>query len=843
MTRKWRDTRRDPVVGSAPLMGTKARFCAAVLALGGLALSGGSLPACSSVDKDTVSRPCPEGQTCSVNLTLLHTSDIHSRLFPYEQVITQLDATLGLGELNTISNIGGVARMAYVINRERARAGRVLHLDSGDCFQGAPIFNFFAGEPEVRAMSAFGVDGAVLGNHEFDRGAQNLATQFQRWSNFPLLAANYRFDQTTQDIPNFGRVGTIARPFVVLNTGGLRVAAIGLGNLSSLTSIFDNPNKLGATPLNTIEVAQTYIDLLRPYVDLVVMVTHLGLDVDQRMVRGTTGVDVVLGGHNHVVINPPQEIRDCSADPNNPGFVWATDPNAAIDVDAIPPDGPDRDPKNHPFAFKRPCHPRRVFIAHSGAFAKYVGRLDLVLSNDPALVGPEGRTENYDVVNGFEVVSTRYNAFPIDVKVPEDPVVVDMLQPYRRSLDLVADLDTLVGFSPQGSKRFSTSGGDSPLGNVVGNAIWLRLGIQTDFSLTNSTGIRTDLNPGPITIEQMYNIFPFDNSISKMQLSGAEVQEVFDFAARRTASRGCTSQIQIAGARVRFNCTGCDRINLACTSDAECQAASPPRDACDLSTRRCIKRCDEDEECSTSIGGSCDPQKKICLVNACAEQVYIGHRDTGCSCDNDCVGKPCTDPNQAPSGICDKTAHPRARADQGRCLSLISDTNLYELATSNYLAGGGSGYRVLQRNTTQVDTKVQQRDALIDYLRAGKPCGYDPVAYPNSEGLKACTADPDCGNPDLVCSCPGHVGQKASGPVTCETVGTCDGDAGRCVRKDCRDQVAEFHAKRCAGAPDQAACRVSVSACQLAGEECKILSCVDKSLGSASDNRVELIGR
>ena len=59
------------------------------------------------------------------------------------------------------------------------------------------------------------------------------------------------------------------------------------------------------------------------------------------MVRGTTGIDVVLGGHNHVVINPPQEIRDCSADPNNPGFVWAVDPNAKIDVDSLPPDGPD----------------------------------------------------------------------------------------------------------------------------------------------------------------------------------------------------------------------------------------------------------------------------------------------------------------------------------------------------------------------------------------------------------------------------------------------------------------------------------------------------------------------
>jgi len=816
-------------------MATKARFCAALLALGGLGLTAGSLPACSS-DKDTVERPCPPGQVCSVNMTFLHTSDIHSRLFPYEQVITQVDATLGLGEINTVSNIGGVARMSYVISRERARSGRVLHLDSGDCFQGAPIFNFFAGEPEVRSMSALGVDAAVVGNHEFDRGAENVVRQFQRWGNFGLLAANYKFEQTTQDIPNFGKVGTVTRPFVVLNTGGLKVAAIGMANLSSFTSIFDQPNRSGLTPINTIEVAQTYIDLLRPYVDLVVMVTHLGLDVDQRMVRGTTGIDVVLGGHNHVVINPPQELRDCSADPNNPGYVWAVDPNAQIDVDTIPPDGPDRDPKNHPFAIKRPCKPRKVIIAHSGAFAKYVGRLDLVVSNDPTLVSPTGDPNEYDSVNGFEVQSSRYNAFPIDARTPEDPVLVDMLQPYRRSLDLVADLDILVGFSPEGSKRNVSTGGDSPLGNVVGNAIWLRLGIQTDFSLTNSTGIRTDLNPGPVTVEQMYNIFPFDNSISKMQLSGLEVQELFDFAARRTASRGCATQIQIAGARVRFNCTGCDRVNIPCETDPECINADPPRDACDSTTKRCIVNCQLDEDCRQRIGGTCDPVRKVCVVNSCAEQVYIGHSDRRCNDDKGC-NAPGNDGPGLPS-VCDKTG---GKAD-GLCLSLINKTNLYELATSNYLAGGGSGFRVLQRNTTQVDTKVQQRDALIDYLRQGKPCGFDPVANQTPDGLKACQVDGDCGAPDLACSCPGHVAEGGT-PISCNSIGSCDNGSGRCVRKDCRDQVAQFHAKACSDAPNQMACLTPVRPCELAGEECKILSCIDRTIGSMSDNRVELIGK
>lgn len=819
-------------------MAKTARIWAAALALTGLVASAASLPACSSSDQGALSGPCgPNEKACDLSLTILHTSDIHSRLFPYEQVITQVDANLGLGELNTVANIGGVGRMSYVVQRERARAGRVIHLDSGDCFQGAPIFNFFRGEPEVRSMDALGVDAAVVGNHEFDYGAQNVATQFQRWSNFALLSANYRYDPMDFNAPAFGRVGTVAKPFTILNAGGLKIGVIGMANLSSLTSIFDGPNRLGITPLNTAEVVQFYIDLLRPYVDLVGATSHMGLEVDQRVIRNTTGLDFITGGHNHVVINPPQEIRDCSSDPNDPGFIWEVNPKADVDLGGKAPDDPDPalrgkvgnfDPVDHPYKFKRACTPRRVFIVHSGAFAKYVGRFDITVTNRPEIASPTGDPADYLPVNGFEILSSRYQAIPITAEVPEDPVVVDMLLPYRRALDNLVDLDILVGYSPAGSRRFAQTGGDSPLGNMVATSIWLRLGVQTDFSLTNSTGIRADLNPGPITVEQMYNIFPFDNSISKMQLSGLEVQQLFDFTARRSASRGCSSQIQIAGARIRLNCTGCDRLAIPCEDDATCAARG--RDGCDLATKRCFYRCNTNEDCQLKQGGTCDVVTKQCEINACAEQVYIGNTGSRCQVDADCVA-----PGETPNpGQCDKSAG----TGQGLCLSLIRDINRYELATSNYLAGGGSGFRVLQRNTTQFDTKIQQRDALLDYMRAGQPCLWD-AKNGTPDGLKACSVDGDCGNPDAVCACARAVTQKGN---VCETTSDCGG-TGRCVLRACRDEVAQFHLKRCAGAPNQESCLREVGACSLGGETCKVLTCIDATLGSKSDGRVEMIGR
>jgi 5'-nucleotidase len=779
-----------------------------------------------------------------VQLTLLHTSDIHSRIFPYDLQILQVDSELGLGTLNEVKNVGGVARLSYVLNRERARADRVLHVDSGDIFEGAPIFNYFQGEPEVRASSMMGTDVMVIGNHEFDDGALNAWQKLRKWADFPILAANYAFPAkgTAKDTG----LGTLVKPFTVFDLEGLKVGVIGMANFSSLGSVFQQPNSLGIEALSTVETAQAYVDLLRPLVDVVVVLSHLGLDVDERMVRGTTGIDVVEGGHNHIVINPPQALEDCSADPNDPGHVWAVNPNIPYDpanpvydpLDSCCPPGPCPAGRGtcheHPNEFPRGCKPRKVLISHSGAFAKYLGRLDLILSNDKKLASPTGNPDDYDPTDGFEVISSQYQPFPIDDSVPDDPNIDNLLLPYQRALATTVDLQLLAGFAPNLVSRTAPQGGDSPMGNLIADAMWLRLGVQTDFSMTNTTGIRTDMIQGPVTLEEMFNIFPFNNTITKMQLSGTEVEEMFDFIAGRSLGRGCVSQGQIAGARAVLNCGGCTRpgTNNPCTRDEECVGGTPGT-------------------CLDAASEPCQPGESCaCNVTACAEQVYIGHlascpKSSNCACqqDSDCPGG--TDPQTgAPvvlQGQCDTGGGLQA---MGVCNAPLVLENVYDFATSNYLAAGGSGFRVLQRNTTRVNTQIEQRDALVDFIRNAHPCGYDP-ANGTSDGLKACSTDGDCaGLGSFVCACEGQAQpMPGSNPLACMSSGACDPGAGRCVRQDCRDQVADFHEKECAGSPQLDACNTALDPCSLAGEECKLLACVDATLGARSDNRIEMVGR
>jgi len=707
----------------------------------------------------------------------------------------QIDAGLGLGTTGAITNIGGMARMSHIIGRERARSNRVLHIDGGDCFQGAPVFNFFLGEAEIRSLSAMGVDAMLIANHEFDAGARNLGIQLQKWATFPALAANYKLEDPSQ--AGASPLGTVFQPYQTYDLDGLRVAVIGMANLSSITSIFDAPNRLGITPLKTSEVAQFYIDMLRPLVDVVTVVSHLGLDNDEDLIENTTGLDVILGGHNHIVLQPPKRVNDCSRlydEEAESYFVimngaQQADPDSgcSTEADCAAPGycegtGDARAAGEGICRVKRYCRPREVVLAHSGAFAKFVGRLDVIMSNDP----DDFAKGQYDPVNGFEVLSENFKLFPINDSVPEDPTVSSLLEPYAQGLDNLANLDLLVGYAPDGSRRSASGGGDSPLGNLIAAAMWLRLGVQTDFSLTNSTGIRADLVPGPITVEQMYNIFPFDNAISKMQLSGVEVQQLFDFVARRSAGRGCVTQVQIAGARVVFDCAKVSPLE-------EGTGAAP----------------------------------------GIATGIYIGaNREETCETDADCPGEGV--------GSCDNNS--------GLCWTPIDPFGYYELATSDYLAGGGSGFRVLQRNTTQNNTRVQQRDALLDYIAAGEPCGSSSAGE-----LRGCSTDKDCGcdeggDPDLcgveyVCACPEGVDES----LQCTSNGNkCGEGTGQCVLAACRRDIATFQRETCAAAPNadiESKCESAVLPCAAGGEQCKFLACVDSRLGNFSDGRIRTVGQ
>ena len=707
----------------------------------------------------TIDGPAVEIEGKDVSAIFLHTSDMHSRLLPYTMDVLTMDKNLGMEQ--KYAPFGGMTRLSAFLKQERRNHPRVAYVDTGDVFQGAPIFNAFGGEIEFKAMTQLRVDAFTIGNHEFDTGAHALVKKAITFANFPMLGGNYSMQDWRKAgiTPN----GRIAIPYTIVNLTGLRVAVIGLASMGGSYG----GNLKGLVPLENKKVVQDYVDFLRPLVDLVAVASHVGYHDDRWIISRTEGIDLYFGGHLHIALNPPEVIKDCDVSKlererdlykcDTPEKLKASAASCAskngcekltgasekatclqkCDAQAKTDCIREAEVRNYPkkleelehdisFLKKRKCHPRDVLLVHSGAFLKYIGKLevnlrqchrleqqDVCIRRDAAGKCLETRKRscrgNKTGSNDWEVMAHKYTLTPVDSRLPDDPQMLQLLEPYTLELNRQQKLTQVLAYTAERVQRFATytdssdeggglkagsaDKGDSPLGNLVCDAMAKRAQVWADFAVTNSLGMRSDIVSGPVDAEQMNNVFPFENSITVMYLSGFEVQEMMDFIAQRSASRGCQPQAQVSGINATLNCKGC----------------------------------------TGNGGNSCVRQTYD--GEACAQRVVIGGSGRPCSSDKDCQrdldGSVTGTVNKLTGEICGTQDHPDTvnKAGKKRCWMPIACNRSYRLATNDYVAHGGSGFQVLARNTTQKNLKIPLRDSATDWIVNMPGCSRIPQSF------------------------------------------------------------------------------------------------------------------
>ena len=224
-------------------------------------------------------------------VTILHTNDTHSRLEPFP-----MDGGRNQG-------LGGIAGRSSLIQKIRAEEEQVLLLDAGDIFQGTPYFNIYKGEPEIKSMTAMQYDACTIGNHDFDAGMENLATQLTRHASFPMLVANYDFTGTAME----GKT----QPYKVFKKGKLRIGVFGV----SIEGRGLIPDTLfGATKyLDPVQKANETADQLKRLenCDMVICLSHLGNKYtdgkvsDEVLAKESSDIDLIIGGHTHTFLDEP----------------------------------------------------------------------------------------------------------------------------------------------------------------------------------------------------------------------------------------------------------------------------------------------------------------------------------------------------------------------------------------------------------------------------------------------------------------------------------------------------------------------------------------------------------
>jgi 5'-nucleotidase len=224
-------------------------------------------------------------------LTILHTNDTHSRLEPFP-----MDGGRNQG-------LGGIAGRSALIQKIRAEEEQVLLLDAGDIFQGTPYFNIYKGEPEIKAMAAMQYDACTIGNHDFDAGMENLATQLTLHANFPMLVANYDFTGTAMEHKT--------QPYKVFKKGKLKIGVFGV----SIEGRGLIPDTLfGATKyLDPVQKANETANQLKRLenCDMVICLSHLGNKYtdgkvsDEVLAKESSDIDLIIGGHTHTFLDEP----------------------------------------------------------------------------------------------------------------------------------------------------------------------------------------------------------------------------------------------------------------------------------------------------------------------------------------------------------------------------------------------------------------------------------------------------------------------------------------------------------------------------------------------------------
>ncbi len=220
-------------------------------------------------------------------ITVLHTSDTHSCILPLNKNLAD----------TMLADRGGFLRRIAMLKQERRKDPGLLLFDCGDFSQGSSYYTMFKGDVEVELMNRMHYDAVTIGNHEFDFGLDNMIRLF-KMAEFPVVCSNYDFADT--------ELKDIVKPYLVLKRQGVRIGVFAL--CPPLEGLVSRKNYGPLKFLDPVEVTDRMVDVLRnrEKCDVVICLSHLGWEVsdypDNELIKRTSGIDLILGGHSHTYL-------------------------------------------------------------------------------------------------------------------------------------------------------------------------------------------------------------------------------------------------------------------------------------------------------------------------------------------------------------------------------------------------------------------------------------------------------------------------------------------------------------------------------------------------------------
>lgn len=415
------------------------------------------------------------------SLTILHTNDFHARFEP----ISQSDSSCSAEDNAAGECFGGTARLVTAIAEARARSNNAILVDGGDQFQGTLFYTYYKGKAAAEFMNKLGYDAMTVGNHEFDDGPEVLRG-FVDTVEFPVLMSN-------ADISGEPLLKDVIRKSVVIERGGEKLGLIGLTPQDTDELASPGKNVIFTDPVGAV---QAEVDRLAAGgVNKIIVLSHSGYGIDQRIAAGTTGVDVIVGGHTNTYLSN-------SAD------------NAA---------GP------------YPTVVGSTAIVSAYAYGKFLGELNVT----------------FDDAGG--IVEARGEPLIMDAAVAEDEATKARIAELAVPLDEIRNKVVARTAAAIDGSRETCRAMECQMGNLVADAMLARVkdqGIQ--IAIANGGGLRASIDAGDVTMGEVLTVLPFQNTLSTFQAKGSTILAALENGVSQL-EEGAGRFAQVAGLKYTFD--------------------------------------------------------------------------------------------------------------------------------------------------------------------------------------------------------------------------------------------------------------------------------------------------
>ncbi|MBM4343056.1 MAG: bifunctional metallophosphatase/5'-nucleotidase [Deltaproteobacteria bacterium] len=211
-------------------------------------------------------------------------------------------------------SLGSIARVAaHKQAKLSERPGGVLLLEGGDVLQGRFMERADGNRAEAARLAwqiydAAGYDYGTLGNHEFDAGPQVVRDALKGLKRYRILTANLEADGTSLDPREPGWPDGLYGKWAVVPCGGIRVGLFGLLTPSTRTISQIGDVRFGDDPVH--DPARAAVAALRAQgAQVVVALTHLGVQDDIALAKDVSGIDAIVGGHSHTPMPKAQIVH------------------------------------------------------------------------------------------------------------------------------------------------------------------------------------------------------------------------------------------------------------------------------------------------------------------------------------------------------------------------------------------------------------------------------------------------------------------------------------------------------------------------------------------------------